>query len=86
MPLNWQAYPSNASAPQSHAKSPSSQVQVFKVRNRSPGQERVSRKPIGVAASRFQRCQEALPVLVVPEDRFPLILTLHHVVNRPEDI
>jgi hypothetical protein len=56
--------------------------QVFQVTNRSPGQEGGSRRPPGLAANLTQRRQELLPVLVVPEDRLPLIPAIHHVVNR----
>ena len=56
--------------------------QVFQVTNRSPGQEGGSRRPLGLAASLTRRRQELLPVLVVPEDRLPLIPAIHHVVNR----
>jgi hypothetical protein len=56
--------------------------QVFQVTNRSPGQEGGSRRPLGLAASLAQLEEELLPVLVVPEDRLPLIPATHHVVNR----
>ncbi len=39
--------------------------------------------PLRLLAGLGQRCQQSLPILIIPEDRLLPVATVHHVVDRP---
>ena len=39
--------------------------------------------PAGFVAGLAQRAEEALPILIIPENRFPPVPAIHHMINRP---